>query len=202
VGGSGRPFFVEVTRPKKRDGFAAHHARSRSKDTTFRSKEIQLKNLKILDRRVTNVPQFEIRAKVYLRRKPDGLRIENSELEAIMERFSNVLARVRLSRKFRTVQREIREIRSRVLDEGESIELEVKCDGGIPLKKLVLGQDDTVEPNLSQFFGSYEIERDKPFDILEVKIKPTRKESIGPIHEYNAVDENDLSQSDGGNHSD
>ena len=72
---------------------------------------------------------------------------------------------VRLSRKFRTVQREIQKIRGRVLDEGETIELEVHCDGGIPLKKLVLGQDGTVEPNLSQLFGSYDIERDKPFEI-------------------------------------
>ncbi len=168
----------------------------RPRATAFRSKEIQIKNLEILDRRVTYVPQFEISARVYLRRKPEGLRIGNSELEDVRERFSNVHVSVRLSRKFRTVQREIQKIRGRVLDEGETIELEVHCDGGIPLKKLVLGQDGTVEPNLSQLFGSYDIERDKPFDILEVKIKPIRRESIGSSHENDADIEKDLSKSD------
>jgi len=198
VGGSGRPFFVEVTRPKKRSGMEGPQVSRRVKAATFRSKEIQIKNLEILDRRVTNVPQFGIRARIYLRRKPEGKTIEISELDAIRERFSTVLVSVRLSRKFRTVQREIQEIRGKVLHEGESIELEVRCDGGIPLKKLVLGQDGTVEPNLSQYFGSYEIERDEPFDILEVKIKPSRLQRLGASHENEADDESDLSKSDNG----
>jgi tRNA pseudouridine synthase 10 len=199
VGGSGRPFFVEVTRPKKRSGFDdISRVGRRTKSISFRSKEIQIKNLEVLDRRVTNVPQFGIRARIYLKRKPEGKSMEISQLDTIKERYSSVLASVRLSRKLRTVQREIQEIRGKVLNEGESIELEVRCDGGIPLKKLVLGQDGTVEPNLSEYFGSYEIDREKPFDILEVKIKPARLEHLASTHESEANEENNLSKSDSG----
>ena len=174
VSGSGRPFYVEVTKPKKRFAMKevlTSRGNGGKRKIFFKSKEVQIKELELLERRVTDVPQFEITAQVNLKRKTDAAPFGDSQIESLEKNFSNVLTSVRLSRKFRTVQKEIRGISCKTRDGGETIELLVHCDGGIPLKKLVSGQDETVRPNLGTYFSSYEIDPEKPFDILNVTIK-------------------------------
>ncbi len=117
------------------------------------------------------MPHFEIIAKINLRIKPGSPALEPSQIELIEDEFVRVRASVRLSRKFRTVQKEIRSVSCFSSNNGEVIELKVHCDGGIPIKKLVTGQDDTVRPNLARYLSSYEIDQERPFDITGVKIK-------------------------------
>jgi tRNA pseudouridine synthase 10 len=173
VAGSGRPFFVEITKPKKR--FALNDKLSdpkKRKGTIFyRSKEIQLKQLEQLDRKVTEVPRFEITANMNLRKLKGVPPLDPSSIQAIEKAFENTRVSVRLSRKFRTVQKEVLNVQCRLFDNGERIELTIRCDGGIPLKKLISGQDESVRPNLSEYFPSYEIDRDEPFDVVDVTIK-------------------------------
>ncbi len=175
VTGAGRPFYAEVLKPKRRfalkEKFGKKKCATKRQTVFFRSKEIQIRDLEILERRVTDVPQFEIATKVNLIRKPDAPTLEKSQMDLLEKSFSNVFASIRLSRKFRTVQKEIRNITCRKSEDGNLLELTINCDGGIPLKKFVSGQDDTVRPNLGAFLASYEIDREKPFDILGVKIK-------------------------------
>ncbi len=128
-------------------------------------------DLKLLDRKVTNVPPFEIEAAVNLIKKPEALALEQSRLDALESNAPNQLVTVRLSRKSRTVQKRIESISTKVSDGGERLQLLIKCDGGIPLRKLVTGRDYGVEPNLSELLSSYDIDPAKPFDIMDVKIK-------------------------------
>jgi tRNA pseudouridine synthase 10 len=171
----GRPFYVEVVKPKKRfamkDKLANSFHSKNKKTPIFRSKEIQVRELELLERRITDVPQFEITARIFLKKKSAAPALDPTTLEIMETNFEDVNAAVRLSRKFRTVQKEIHKIRCRSIEKGERLELKIDCDGGIPLKKLVSGQDDTVTPNLHHYLDSYEIDREQPFDVLSVRVK-------------------------------
>ncbi len=167
----GRPFYVEVVKPRKRFAMKDRLAQKKTKVPFFRSKEILIRDLELLDKKVTEIPTFEIQAKVFLRKKPESPPLETGQIRAMESKFTKAGVSVRLSRKFRTVQKEIHWIRVKAKDAGESVEVKVSCDGGVPLKKLISGQDDTVSPNLGQYLGSYEIDRARPFDVLRVTIK-------------------------------
>jgi tRNA pseudouridine synthase 10 len=173
----GRPFFVEAVKPRKRFammeklGAANTNSPKGRRTPFFRTKEIQVRDLQLLEKRITDVPLFEITAVVHLKKKPEAPFLDPSQKEAVESNFMKARASVRLSRKFRTVQKEIYWIRCKLGENGETLQLEINCDGGIPLKKLVSGQDDTVTPNLGQYLHSYEIDREQPFDIVKVRIK-------------------------------
>lgn len=176
VDAPGRPFFVEVIHPTKR--FAMREMledRTKSKVSRkrifFRSKEIEVRDLNQIDHRITDVPQFEILTKINLRRKQDAPFLDDSQVSLIEKEFDHASVNVRLSRKLRTVRKEIYGIACRKINGGNTLELTVHCDGGIPLKKLVTCQDDSVDPNLSARLSSYEVDRERPFDILRIKVK-------------------------------
>ena len=170
VGGSGRPFYIEVVRPKKRfEGRGLSHLSARM---VFKSKDLKLFGVQRLRNRMSDIPQIEVRCKIYLRNgnMNHEVKLQGHDIE---RNFSNHVVNVRLSRKFRIVQRLIRSIK--IESEGnERAVILFDCDGGIPIKKLVNGQDSAVEPNLSKFIAPFHLDEEKPFDILEVRLKETQ----------------------------
>ena len=172
VEGSGRPFYVEVVRPKRRS--IRHAKNARMQPLVFRSDVgVEIANIALLKSKPVDIPQFEISARIHLRKK--GTTQEGSiNAEAIQAKFNETFVNVRLSRKYRTVQRKIRSIDVQ-FDEGNSTAtIVIDCDGGIPLKKFVTGEDGTVEPNLASFTSSYELDASSPFDIVDVRVKERR----------------------------
>jgi tRNA pseudouridine synthase 10 len=168
VEGDGRPFFVEMMKPKKRAAPRVKKKTRRRGDLAYYSEQgVEIAPPEKLKSKPQQVPQFEVLARVYLKRNESP----NSTFRAedIAKDFKNVVVSVRLSRKYRMVQRKIRSIEAEAKD--SSATLTIRCDGGIPLKKLVTGQDGTVEPNMSPYVSGYEIEKERPFDVLDVKIK-------------------------------
>ncbi|MDA4129336.1 MAG: hypothetical protein OK457_01065 [Thaumarchaeota archaeon] len=174
VEGSGRPFYVEIIKPKKRgmraieksSGFKINKERR-----AVRLNGIRISKMQLLNTKVTVVPQFEIVASINLLRKPGGATLDEAQVETVESKFSHLWATVRLSRKLRAVRKRIESIKLEVLENGNVIHMNVMCDGGIPLKKLVNGIDNSVEPNLSEALLGYEIDPRRPFDILDVRIK-------------------------------
>ena len=166
VGGSGRPFFVEVIQPRRR--FAGTIISKQGK-LALDSEGLQIVRIKRLERKFSEVPLFDISCKVNL--KSEGA-TQMSELkkDEIEKNFSDCIVNVRLNRKYRVVQRFIKSVRVRVNENGTA-ELVIECEGGIPIKKLVNGQDNTVEPNLSHLIKHYYIDPEKPFDILNVELR-------------------------------
>lgn len=170
VGGEGRPFFAEVVHPKKRS-FPSRKTKSkkRSRAKAYQKDGVEITKIGLLKSKPTNIPQFEVVVKVYL--KKENTAEGTLRTNEIQNMFNDIYVSVRLSRKYRTVQRKIHSIEAK--EEGQtSAILLVRCDGGIPLKKLVTGQDDTVRPNLAPFVHPYRVDADAPFDILNVKAKP------------------------------
>ncbi len=172
VEGSGRPFYVEILRPKKR---LTSKGRARfGTALAFKSNDIELTNIMRLERRVTEVPQFDIVCRINMIRKEGLAEVPDLPLKELQEQFSNAIVDVRLSRKFRLVQRRIRSISITSGDGHQNLQLSISCEGGIPLKKLVSGQNNDVEPNLSVLTSAYEIDPMQPFDILDIKMRKAK----------------------------
>ena len=124
------------------------------------------------------MPMFDISCRVFLKSETGSTNPE-LQVKEIENNFSNCRVGVRLNRKYRIVRRFIRSIKAKTHADG-SAELMIECEGGIPIKKLVTGQDNTVEPNLSSLIKFYRIDPDQPFDILDVKLrKPGARVSDG-----------------------
>jgi tRNA pseudouridine synthase 10 len=177
VMGDGRPFYIEVTRPKKR---TLGKARERSKGSGQRKPEFQSEGVEIFDvqfitRRVTDIPQFEVYARVHMLLNKESKPLDDSQIRQIENAFSDATISVRLSRKFKTVRKHIQSTKVEISDDQKSVNLLLKCDGGIPLKKLVTGQDNSVVPNMSELLQSYQIDSAQPFDILRVELKERRE---------------------------
>lgn len=168
VNGSGRPFFVEVVQPRRR--FARPLISNKSK-ISLAEEGLRIVNVKRLERKITEIPPFDVTCKVYLKRNDETseLQLQKDEIE---KNFTDCIVNVRLNRRYRVVKRHVKCTRVRVLDDG-NVELAMDLEGGIPIKKLVTGQDSTVEPNLSHLLKSYHIDQNKPFDILDVVLRKT-----------------------------
>ncbi|MDG7000308.1 MAG: hypothetical protein JRN15_14490 [Nitrososphaerota archaeon] len=179
VEGSGRPFYVEVLRPKKRSVFKFKRPQKRSK--VFRiSDGVEISGIEVLNSKPTEIPQFEITARINLKRKDESSDI-SINLEAIHTKFSEVFVNVRLSRKYRTVKRKIHSIEGHIAEGGLTASLVLNCEGGIPLKKFVSGEDGTVEPNISSLLIPYELDSIMPFDIMDVRIKKAETKKVSKV---------------------
>jgi tRNA pseudouridine synthase 10 len=172
VNGDGRPFYVEIRKPMKRK------ISKTLLNSVSISEGLSLKSLYVLPSRPKSIPQFRMKCLVYLSNAPEsnGAK-ENSEqqqskvmINEIESKFRDLLVQVKISRKFRTVSRKIRYIKVMQNQERHPYVLEIDCDGGIPIRKLVLGNDNTVSPNLSSYISGYVIDPELPFDILDVTL--------------------------------
>ncbi|MDG6906871.1 MAG: hypothetical protein JRN20_13910 [Nitrososphaerota archaeon] len=168
VEGSGRPFFAEVLRPKIRlTGSDRSKFRTR---LAFKSKDIKLTGIYPLEKRITEVPQFNVTCVVHLvKNETDSPQILSSE--EIERNFSQAIVTIRLSRKYRMVQRMIHSIIVKPLNGGAKVDLIIKCEGGVPIKKLITNEDGSVEPNLSTLLAHYTIDQERPFDVLDVSVR-------------------------------
>ena len=219
VDGVGRPFYVEVVKPKKRtiEGFldasvessytdiskGGKKGKSKILPSNFDLGSIHILDPKILSARPTVIPQFSMKCLVYLVRDGfdekastelevkekqqegeegrEGQQIPEAQpsilINEIESKFLDLTVQVRLSRRFKIVNRKINSVlvRTQADDSLHPYILEIDCDGGIPIRKLVSGIDDTVMPNLSPYIKGLKVDPDQPFDILEIKVAPPAK---------------------------
>jgi tRNA pseudouridine synthase 10 len=166
--GNGRPFYVEVVGPKLRHPVID--------EGNLVSQSIKITEVKTLRSRPRSVPSFRIKCRVFLVRNDDIQKLPQSKREEIESIFRNSFVSVRLSRKQRVVAKKVIYLKFLNLENNqEPLLLEICCDGGIPIKKLVAGgeKDDepiAVTPNLSQYVKGVSIDPERPFDVLEVSL--------------------------------
>jgi tRNA pseudouridine synthase 10 len=165
--GTGRPFYVEIVGPTKRTFPRKNRTREKKQLISYSGQGVEILSAEILKSKPQQIPQFEVLAKVFLRRSESPN--EAFKSTEIVADFQNLAVNVKLSRKYKTVRRWVHSVEAQLEDYGAS--LTINCEGGIPLKKLVTGLDGTVEPNFSSYVIGYEIDKERPFDILEVKAK-------------------------------
>jgi tRNA pseudouridine synthase 10 len=179
--GEGRPFFVEVVKPKKRvirPKLAKRIANCKKDIDQIQREGIEIHDLRVIPRKVTEVPQFEVSAIVHMRLENGRSPIDPENIDSLEKSFTNAAVAVRLSRKFRIVKKQIKSTKVSTSEDKSSLDLSLECDGGIPLKKLVTGQDKGVEPNMFEALKSYRIDENEPFDIFEVRIKSKEEKNF------------------------
>lgn len=176
VNGEGRPFYVEVQKPQKRT------IRSITRKKTIDLDGLSLSAIEAMNSRPVTVPQFRIRCVAYLIRDGGAKGAESSEppiaLREIESKFENAYVQVRISRKDKVVTKKVHSIlATRAEPESpHAYRLTIDCDGGIPIRRLVLGGDDSVSPNLSSYVGGLILDPEAPFDIEEVSLVESKPE--------------------------
>jgi tRNA pseudouridine synthase 10 len=158
VDGSGRPFYVEIHKPRKRK-----LNKSLLKPFSI-SEGLTLRSVQVLQSRPKSIPQFKMKCLVYLSKscEPEegvqsgkGPYVMSKEIES---NFRDRFVQVKISRKFRTVSRLIRNIEVMQNLDNHPYVLKIDCDGGIPIRKLVNGNDGAVSPSLSEYISGYVID--------------------------------------------
>lgn len=178
VDGSGRPFYVEIHRPRKR----------KIPKTLFKhvavSAGLALTSVEALQSRPKLIPQFNMKCIAYLSKAAELQQDSNIDVEPkllkedIESKFRDLIVQVRVSRKFRIVSRQVRFVKVMENQKDHPYVLEIDCDGGIPIRKLVSGNDDTVFPNLSPYISGYTIDPDMPFDIEDITLVEAHSQRI------------------------
>jgi tRNA pseudouridine synthase 10 len=182
VNGNGRPFFVEVRKPRKRKA-------TRGLSRTIDLNSISLSSIEVLSSRPTSIPQFTMKCRAYLVQKEPNKSetVANITMEEIESKFKDLSVRVRLSRRFRVVNKRIHSIIVMKNKHDHPFVLEIECDGGIPIRKLVSGEGDAVLPNLSQYVANFTLDPTMPFDVENI-ILAEGKTRRTAVHHSNSED--------------
>ena len=150
--GSGRPFVVELKRPKKRN----IDLRSLEEEINKRAEGlISVSGLRYADRRLVRRIKGEAE-KVYELVVEFERDISDEELRALEEAFSGATIRQRTPK--RVLHRRPDKLRLRKVHElrvierlsPRSVRLRVRCDGGLYVKELVTGDDGRTAPSISE----------------------------------------------------
>jgi tRNA pseudouridine synthase 10 len=163
--GNGRPIFVEVYGPKRRN---VRIGGSRSKADLG---AIGLRKIESLSARPKSIPQLKMECLVHMVRDPSTKSPVQPDFNEI-ERFKDVTVQVHLSSKYRMVTRKVYAISVEAHSENR-FDLRITCDGGIPVKKLVSGEEGAVLPNISNSVNGFAIDQSQPFDVINLEISPS-----------------------------
>ena len=152
--GRGRPFVVEVKRPRKR-----------KVDLSWLEEEVNkragglvsVSGLRYVDRDFVRRMKAERAEKVYELVVKFDRPVSDDELKALEEAFSNI--RVRQRTPLRVLHRRPDKVRTRMVRELEvlgrlgpdSVRLRIRCDGGLYVKELVSGDGGRTRPSISEF---------------------------------------------------
>jgi tRNA pseudouridine synthase 10 len=175
VGGPGRPFFVEVQKPKRRTLVRPLR--------TAKLNGVTLSSIELLHLRPTSIPQFTMSCFAYLIPSSfgDPSQVPKVMKEEIESKFKDITVTVRATRRFRVVAKRIRSILVHETNGDRRVVLEINCDGGVPIKKLVSGEDDCVLPNLAPFIMGLKLDPEMPFDVANIILDNSRSPKEGSL---------------------
>lgn len=168
VMGDGRPFFAELVRPKKRNKAISKLFGRKKKESEKleigHGVSFQVK--KILTSKPISIPQFKLESLVHLvKAASETSTVDTASLEAM---FSSRDILVDIPRKFKRVRKRIDSVK--VENHEEHLDLRIKSDGGIPIRKLIQREESGITPKIGDFLNGYAIDEAQPFDILSVVI--------------------------------
>jgi tRNA pseudouridine synthase 10 len=149
--GTGRPFFARVTNPKKRNVNLARR---------IKSNKITIRGLKQIDKIPTSPVLFISRATLLVSTQNQ---IEREQIENLKQLQNSTIAIYEDSGK--RVEKSVHKIRYKMKSEN-SFYLFLEIDGGVPLKRLVSGEN--VFPNVSDLISNKS--KCETFDFEEIKI--------------------------------
>ncbi len=170
--GKGRPFIVEVKKPRKRA--MDLHVLEQEINETAQGK-IEVRGLKFVDRdMVRKIKQAESAGKVYRVVVKFDREVSDEDIGKLEANLTGVTVlqqtptRVLHRRADRRREKQIYETKVKRLSQ-KSIEMRVKCQGGLYVKELVTGDNERTEPNVSGIVGA----KAEPveLDVMSVSVK-------------------------------
>jgi len=170
--GRGRPFIIQVKRPRKRRVNLLDLERAINESAKGK---IEVRKLKFVDRgMIKKLKQMEASQKTYRvvvefdREVSDGEieKIENSLTDVTV--FQQTPRRVLHRRADRVREKHIYETRVKRLSPNR-VEIRIRCQGGLYVKELVTGDDGRTEPNVSKIVDA----KAEPLelDVLNISVK-------------------------------
>ncbi|RLI12566.1 tRNA pseudouridine(54/55) synthase Pus10, partial [Candidatus Bathyarchaeota archaeon] len=152
--GPGRPFVVEVKRPKKR----SVDLRALEDEINRRAGGlVAVSGLRYVDRGFVRRIKMEEAEKVYEVLVKFDRPVSDEELSELEEAFSGIVIRQRtplrvLHRRADKVRvRSVRELRVIERLAPDKVRLRIRCDGGLYVKELVTGDEGRTRPSISEF---------------------------------------------------
>ena len=154
--GKGRPFFAELVDPMIR-------SLSDFKPLYRSEAGVRLKELRVVNK-PTERPEFTV---TVLARVRFSKKVDEQVLKSLEEEFTDKTVTSFSSRKRRLVEKKVHRLSVKRV-RGRAVELEVVCDGGLSIRKLILGE---VSPSLADVLGfPIMLDEKRPFDVLDIDI--------------------------------
>ncbi|MCW4020669.1 MAG: tRNA pseudouridine(54/55) synthase Pus10 [Candidatus Bathyarchaeota archaeon] len=151
--GRGRPFIIQVKRPRRRRIDLSELERAINEKAEGK---IEVRDLKFVDRdRVRKLKEMEASQKTYRVAVKFEREISDEKIEKLEEAFTGVAVvqqtprRVLHRRADRARQKYIYETKIKRISPN-SVEMRVRCQGGLYIKELVTGDDGRTDPNVSK----------------------------------------------------
>ena len=167
--GSGRPFIIEVKKPKKRFINLQNLARTINKQAEGKVKVL---NLCVADRdMVRKLKKAEAAQKIYKVIVEFDRNISDEELEALEKTLTNLV--VHQQTPLRVLHRRADRIREKHIYttkikklKPSRVELRIRCQGGLYIKELITGDEGRTDPNVTKIVNA----KAKPLelDVLNV----------------------------------
>lgn len=169
--GNGRPFIIEIKKPKKR---VLNLKRLEKSINSCADGKIEVSNLRPADRdMVREFKKSEAAKKEYLVTLEFDKRVSPEDLRHIKERLTGALVRQRTPlrvlhrRADLTRERYIYDVKIKKLSPKKA-EMKIRCQGGLYVKELVTGDEGRTKPSVSQLLGNKA--EPKELDVLKVII--------------------------------
>jgi tRNA pseudouridine synthase 10 len=170
--GSGRPFIIEVKKPKKRLINLKELERLINEEAEGK---IEVSNLCFVGKSmVRRLKQLEGAEKVYRVLVEFDREVSDEELKAIEEAFTKTVIRQRTPlrvlhrRADRTREKYIYETKVKRLARNRA-EIRIRCQGGLYVKELVTGDNGRTNPNISSLIEAKAVP--KELDVLNIIVK-------------------------------
>jgi tRNA pseudouridine synthase 10 len=172
--GNGRPFIIQIKNPQKRKIDLSEIEKEINKRA---NNKIKVRKLKFVDNTmVRKLKSMEASNKTYKVNVKFSRRLKDEELEKLKELLDGVTilqkTPIRVIHRRANLQREkeIYETRIKRISTN-SIEMRIRCQGGLYIKEVITGDDGRTNPNVSEIVGV----KAKPLD-LDVLDISARKE--------------------------
>ena len=170
--GSGRPFIIEVKKPKKRLIDLQELERLINEEAEGK---IEVSNLRFVGKSmVRRLKQLEGAEKIYRVLVEFDREVSDEELKAIEEAFTKTVIRQRTPlrvlhrRADRTREKYIYETKVKRLARNRA-EIRIRCQGGLYVKELVTGDNGRTNPNISSLIEVKAVP--KELDVLNIMVK-------------------------------
>jgi tRNA pseudouridine synthase 10 len=173
--GRGRPFIIQIKRPRKRRIDLSELEQSINGRAEGK---IEVRNLKFVDKEtVRRLKRIESSQKTYRVAVKFEREVSDEEIERLEDSLTDVTVlqqtpkRVLHRRADRPREKHIYETRIKRISPN-SIEMRIRCQGGLYIKELVTGDDGRTDPNVSKIVDV----KGEPLelDVLNISVKSGR----------------------------